>query len=322
MLNNRQIEAFRAVILSGSATAAANFLGVSQPAISRLIQDLETRLRLKLFQRTGGRLLPTGDALTLYREVERSFVGLDRIARVAHDLRERRGGALRVAALPALAVGFLPDFAATFMAERPTVDISLHGLNSPFVLDWVLTGQCDLGIVGEQFQNPGITTQILPPVAAVAIVPASHPLAEREVIHAWDFEGQDFIEIGTTSLIRRKVDTVMKEHNVHRRIRAETPLTMIACGMVAAGFGCSVVDPFTAQRYKGTKLVVRPFEPRATFEWAIISSPFTPRSLIVGEFLEEFQKSFESYRQATSDDAGGALDVAGMDPADEATLPV
>nr|WP_204949436.1 LysR substrate-binding domain-containing protein [Methylopila capsulata] len=296
MINSRQIEAFRALILSGSATSAANFLGVSQPAVSRLLQDLERQLRIKLFQRTGGRLVPTGDAMILYREVERSFVGLTRIERVAADLRERRGGALRVAALPALAVGFLPEFAADFMIQRPTVDIALHGMNSPFVLDWVINGQCDLGVVGHNFQHAGINFEMLPPVAAVAVLPSRHPLADKEVIAPEDFEGQDFISVAAPSLIGYKFDLLMEEHKVRPRIRAETPLTMIACGMVAAGFGCAVVDPFTAKRYSGTSLVVRPFRPTTTFQWAIITAALAPDSMIVAEFIAAFRQTFASYR--------------------------
>lgn len=308
MINSRQIEAFRALILSGSATSAANFLGVSQPAVSRLIQDLERQLRIKLFRRTGGRLLPTGDAMTLYREVERSFVGLDRIERVATDLRERRGGALRVAALPALAVGFLPELAAEFLARRPTVDIALHGMNSPFVLDWVTNGQCDVGIVGQHFQHAGIVVEMLPPVAAVAVLPGDHVLATKSVITPEDFEGQDFISIAAPSLIRYKFEILMQEHKVRPRIRAETPLTMIACGMVAAGFGCAVVDPFTAQRYRGTNLVVRPFRPTAAFEWAIITAALAPESMIVTEFIAAFRDTFASYQLPDAPDPAERAD--------------
>ena len=102
MLKHRQVEAFRAVIISGSMSTAADILGITQPAVSRLIRDLEYETRLDLFERSGGRLVATGDAMALYREVDRSFVGLERIAGLARDLRERRGGSLRVAALPVL----------------------------------------------------------------------------------------------------------------------------------------------------------------------------------------------------------------------------
>src|SRR5580658_7912125 len=81
MLTHRQVEAFRAVMLTGRVTAAAEMLRITQPAVTRLIRDLQTATHLRLFQRQGSRLLPTGEASALYLEVERSFVGLDRIRR-------------------------------------------------------------------------------------------------------------------------------------------------------------------------------------------------------------------------------------------------
>ncbi|PZQ36834.1 MAG: transcriptional regulator, partial [Pseudomonas putida] len=132
MLKHRQIEAFRAIIIGGSMSTAAGIMGITQPAISRLIRDLEHETRLNLFERTGGRLIATGDAMALYREVDRSFQGLERILDLARDLRERRGGSLRVAALPGLANGFLPSFAARFLGSRPNLNMSLHGMNSHF----------------------------------------------------------------------------------------------------------------------------------------------------------------------------------------------
>ena len=96
-LNPRQIEAFRAVILTGGMTAGGEMLGVSQPAISRLVRDLETELGLKLFERNGAHIVPTAEALILYQDVERLFVGSDRIRDSARAIRDRRSGSLRIA---------------------------------------------------------------------------------------------------------------------------------------------------------------------------------------------------------------------------------
>lgn len=92
-------------------------------------------LDLKLFEKRGARLVPTGEAHSLYREVERSFVGPDRIAQAALELRQRRAGALRIAALPALAGGVLPRFMGAFLVARPKLDLALFGLPSRAVLD-------------------------------------------------------------------------------------------------------------------------------------------------------------------------------------------
>src|SRR6266852_2026092 len=93
MLSFRQIEAFRAVIVLHSMTRAAETLNISQPAVSRLMRDMELNLGLTLFRRRKGGLQPTEEALALYAEVERSFVGVDKIARAAVRIRERLAGA-------------------------------------------------------------------------------------------------------------------------------------------------------------------------------------------------------------------------------------
>ena len=127
-LNPRQIEAFRAVILTGGVGAAASLINVTQPAVSRMMRDLQSHLGLILFERRGTGLVPTSEALSLYAEVERAFVGLERIEQMATELRTRRAGFLRIAALPALANGFLPRFLGEFLKERPKLDIVLSGL--------------------------------------------------------------------------------------------------------------------------------------------------------------------------------------------------
>ncbi|NDH63139.1 MAG: LysR family transcriptional regulator [Alphaproteobacteria bacterium] len=135
-LNPRQIEAFRAVVLTGGVGMAAKLINVTQPAVSRMIRDLQQDLGLALFERRGTGLVPTSEALSLYAEVERAFVGLDRIAQMATELRTRRAGFLRIAALPALANGFLPSFAGRFLTERPKLDL-VHSTASRFRIDRV-----------------------------------------------------------------------------------------------------------------------------------------------------------------------------------------
>jgi DNA-binding transcriptional LysR family regulator len=73
-MNLKHIEAFRAVMLAGSMTAAAKELFTSQPNISRLITQLERETGLLLFQRSGVRLIPTSEGNAFFREVERAYV--------------------------------------------------------------------------------------------------------------------------------------------------------------------------------------------------------------------------------------------------------
>jgi DNA-binding transcriptional LysR family regulator len=94
-INARQVEAFRAVMVTGSMTSAAELLGVSQPAVSRLIRDFELAVTFRLFARRGNQIAPTPEAVSLLSEVERAFVGLARIAEHATAIRSQRSAGAR-----------------------------------------------------------------------------------------------------------------------------------------------------------------------------------------------------------------------------------
>jgi DNA-binding transcriptional LysR family regulator len=284
MLNPRQIEAFRAVIVTGGITSAARALNVTQPAVTRLIRDLQHELGLSLFTRRGARLVPTNEALALYREVERQFVGLERIAQAARDLREGRTGSLRVAALPAFNVGFLPRVVGAFLNDRPGLDVALYGSISSQVADWVISGFCEVGFAQMPLDFPSLVMEPLPQVAAVAVVPEGHPLARRRALEPEDFAGQPFVSLEQTTQLRYRVDALFSARGLSRQTRVETPLSMIACSLVAAGAGLSIVDPITAAEYRGRGVVVLPVRPAILFDLATVWSAQRSRSAIAVEF--------------------------------------
>jgi DNA-binding transcriptional LysR family regulator len=288
LLNPRQIEAFRALMLTGSTVRAAESMRISQPAVSRLLQDLQHRLGLTLFTRRGQRLAPTAEAIALFSEVERSYVGLDRIAQAAAEIRARRAGVLRIAVLPALANGFLPRFVGHFMRERPKLDLAVYGLLSHLVLDWVANGQCDIGFVAGTMRHPAVSSVALPQARMVAIVPERHRLARRRRVVAEDFADEDFVSLTPGASSRAEIDQVFASRGIVRRLRIETPLSEIACAIVASGAAVAIVDPFTATEYEGTGLVSRPFEPAVTFAVSAVYATHRGLSSVAQEFLEEF----------------------------------
>ncbi|MBL8700664.1 MAG: LysR family transcriptional regulator [Alphaproteobacteria bacterium] len=287
-MNQRQIEAFRAVMMTGGVTAAAKLLHVTQPAVSRLIRDLQARLGLALFERRGTRLVPTAEALALFREVERSFVGLERLSRAAADIRTRRAGTLRVAAMPALANRFLPRFAGTFLLERPKLDFALFALPSPQVIDWVASGQCDAGFVADPIEVPGVAIETLVRAQAVAVLPAAHRLTRKPRLTLGDFRDLPFVSLGAASLIRYRIDAAFMDAGIKRELRIETPMSETACALVATGVGVSIVDPMTASDYESRGAAVRPLAHRILFDIALVRSTLRPPSGIATEFVDAF----------------------------------
>ena len=171
-INSRQVEAFRAMMLTGSVTDAAKLMAVTQPAVSRLLRDIQALLKMELFERRGSGLVPTAAATALYMEVERSFVGLDRITAAAEEIRGRRTGTLRIAAMPALSNGYLPRLAGRFLKERPNLNLSFVGVISPIVIDWVLNNQCDIGFAEVPIAHAGMPCARKPAMTPESTSPA------------------------------------------------------------------------------------------------------------------------------------------------------
>ena len=107
-LTHRHIEVFRALMTAGSVTKAADMLFTSQPTVSRELARMEQSIGFALFERVHGRLRPTLSALTLFDEIKRAYIGLERVASTAASLREFQGGQLSIIALPAFSHSILP----------------------------------------------------------------------------------------------------------------------------------------------------------------------------------------------------------------------
>jgi DNA-binding transcriptional LysR family regulator len=299
-INLRQVEAFRAVMLSGSVTAAADMMGVTQPAVSRLLRDLQALLRMPLFEKRGTGLVPTAAATALYAEVERSFVGLDRIVEAAEEIRTRRTGMLRIAAMPALSNGIMPRFAGRFVADRPNLDLAFFGIISPLVIDWVLNLQCDIGFAEAAMVHAGLPTIPMPVLPRVAVLPEGHHLCAKTTLRPRDFEGETFVSLTAGNASRHLIDGVFTKDGISRVLRLETPLSEIMCGLVSSGVGVSICDPFTAAEFASRGVVSRPFLPRIDFEFAAVFPPQRSPSAVAQEFVDAFAEEVRAIAPSLS----------------------
>ena len=255
-MNLRQVEAFRLVMLTGKMTAAAELMAVTQPAVSRLIRDFEIDLKLKLFERRGNQLIPTPEATTLMREVERAYVGLNRIRAFAEEIGRQNAGMLRIAVMPALANGIMPRYLARFLKDRPNIHVSLSGIPSTMVIEAIGSGQADLGFADGPLDRPGFLTESRP-VAAVVAMPENHRLAAYSTVGPADLEGEHMITLEPGTLFAMRVEVALA--GIPRASPIETRLSHTALSLVSEGVGITIIDPSSASDYQNRGVVVRPF---------------------------------------------------------------
>jgi DNA-binding transcriptional LysR family regulator len=283
-MNVRQIETFRAVMEAGSVTGAAERLRITQPAVSKLIMELERSTRLALFERKKRRLVPTQEAQLLYEEIDRVFLGIDRIRRYAIELREVKTGQAHIACLPSLGLSLVPMTIAQMAAEAPAAHLTLHVCTSPRIADWLLGQRVDLGISLLPVDHPSVEIELLVRTNAVCVLPRGHMLADRSRITPGDLQGQSFISLWREDGSGQMINRILDDNGVVRNAALETNLSEVACRLVTAGAGISIVDPFTAARF-GDEIIVRPFVPVARFEVFLLFPAFRPRSRLLESFL-------------------------------------
>ena len=286
-LNHRQLEAFRAMMETSSVTEAARRIHITQPAASKLLSDLERQVGYPLFSRHKNRLTPTSEAVALFEEVDRSFIGLSTIAEAAREIGTFRRGALHIAGLPALALEFLPHVISEFCAGRPDISVALQIHSSQKVLQCVASQQFELGFAERSVSHPSVSSEPICEAPMVAVLPVGHALAERAVLTPQDMEGESFISLGLNYAIRQQIDAIFKAANVERRLQAETQLSFAAGHLVAAGSGIALIDPITANYLARLNLVVvRPFEPSVIYAYQILLPRHRPQSQICEAFAQ------------------------------------
>lgn len=289
----RHIEAFRAVMVAGSVVGGAKLLNVTQPGVSRTIGLLELRLGYALFERRGRRLVPTAEAEALYREIEHVYSGIERIAHVAMDIRLQRAGALRVATLPALAQWLVPHAIARFQQDRPGVTVFVQSLPSRQIAELVSTRQFDVGVVELPLSVPAIDLEPLQPVPTMAVVPSGHRLARRRRLSLADFDGERMVLLSAHSFVRYQIDDAFSSAKVSPRVVAETPSSSIACALVAAGAGITLVSKWTAEPFAGPGIVVRPVQEPLVSRYAIIFPAGRTRSRLAEAFAKELRQQMQ-----------------------------
>jgi len=293
-MNVRQIETFRAVMEAGSVTAAAERLGITQPAVSKLIMDLERSTSLTLFERKKKRLIPTQEAHLLFEEIDRVYLGVDRIKRYAMELREVKAGRANIACLPSLGLSVLPNIIAQTAARAPLAHLTLHVRSSSRIVDWLLGHRVDLGISLVPLDHPSVEIESLVVTRAVCVLPRGHQLAGKNQIEPADLQGQSFISLRRDDDAAQAINRVLDDSGMVRSAGLETNLSEVACRLVKAGAGVSVVDPFTAAQF-GDGLVVRPFVPAALFEVFLLFPAFRPRSMLLDDFLRRLKEAVKPF---------------------------
>jgi DNA-binding transcriptional LysR family regulator len=287
-MNLRQMEVFRAVMLTGGVGGAAQLLHVSQPAISKVLAQAQKQAGFALFERVKGRLLPTPEGQQLHQEIDALWRGVERVRDVSRSLSEPQTGTLRLAVSASLASFLVPRTVAQLCERFPRLKSRMEILIAPIMVDALLDSSVDLGVALQPNEHPNLEPVQAWRCAFACVMPEDHRLARLDTVRPADLRGERIITSDPNTpygqALMRAYGREAARLNLDLSVRSSTS----ACWYAQAGAGVAVVDRtvIAGQSFRG--LAVRPFQSRERLAVSILRNRYRPMSAVQRAFCEVF----------------------------------
>ncbi|HYT30131.1 MAG TPA: LysR family transcriptional regulator [Actinomycetota bacterium] len=233
------------VVDLGTYSAAADALGLSQPAVSQQLASLERETGLRLFDRVGRRKVPTDPCLALAERARGALAGLDEVTRTVMDLRGLQRGRLSVGASTTPGVYVVPGALGTFAARYPHVELRIDIADTLEVERWLRARRVDLAVIGEYEAGDDLAVAPLQPDLLLPIWSGRSPLSGKGRSSLDRFLGQPFIARERGSSTRDVFEQWLAAKGRRLRPAMEFGSTEAIKQAVAAGLGVSVVSEAT-----------------------------------------------------------------------------
>lgn len=265
----KHLSTFVAVAEELNFHRAAERLTMAQPAVSRIVVELEDRLGVKLLERTTRRVRLTESGRYLLEEAQAILDRIDVAENTVKLLASGTKAILRIGYTTITGHSLVPDIAREFRKHNPDVRLELTYMTSPVMRDQILQDEIDLGFIVGSFQNSEIESRQIAKHDIMALLPPGHPLAAKDFLTAEDLSHEALV-MGTNSewpTFRRVVVDMFQNAGLVMTVAQEASSLTGILGLVTAGVGITVfcgVPRFCV----GSAIVARPIvtEPHTTVE--------------------------------------------------------
>src|SRR3712207_415601 len=193
MLTLRQIEVFRAVMRAQTLVGAASELKIAQPTVTKTIRRIEDLLRIQLFDRAGGRLIPSAEARRILEEVDRAFEQLETAIERAARIARSDEGLFRFGASPSLGRVLVPRAIGTLIRRRPGVSVHFDVLSVAQVLDYLISGPGEGAVTLFPITHGIVQSTLVGTGRMVALVPPGCLPSGAERLRPEDLDGATLV---------------------------------------------------------------------------------------------------------------------------------
>ncbi len=291
----RQIEVFHAIYTTGSISAAARKLHVTQPAVSKVLHHTQAQLGLTLFELVRGRLVATEQAHALYREVGEIHERLAALDKAVGNLRQLAGGLLRVACVPSLGQHVLPAAITALRRQHPKLSIELQTVHHDQVLRRLLEHDCELALVYAPVAQPRLS--IVPLEQAELMVLAREgDFPDTGALALSRLQGRPMVGLASSGPLGELFDHAVQTAGVLLDTQVTSQTYAIGAALTAQGAGPCVVDEFTARGHSGNGLRAHALAPPLRFAVCCVHLEDRPLSAAAQRFLACFSQAVAGLR--------------------------
>ena len=253
----RHVRAFLVLARAGSFTRAAAELNMAQPTLTVQIQQLESAVGVKLFDRNKRHVALTQAGRDLLVPLERILLDVEAIAANTEELLAHRRGLVTVAALPSVAAGLLPRAIKKLAEEYPGITVRVHDGVAVTVAAMVKSGQVDFGISSQTYGDRELTSQVLMMDRLCAVVARTHPLAKKRSMSLHELSKHPLILMVKDSSSRQIVDLAFNREGLVSNVAYETTYGTSVAGMAQAGLGIGILPESMAAPSRLHQLHIR-----------------------------------------------------------------
>ena len=268
------IKSLRAFVLTmeqGSLTLAAQTMNLSQPAASRLLQQLEDEFGAPLFYRDSKTLSPSREAELLYPEASRILASFEELPEILESLREDQTTPFEVMGQTRCTLGLVAPALARLNQEHPDISVNLAIHKRSELRRRLIWDRFDVGVFALPLHIEFAETRLLRRVPCEVLLPKTHPLAAAKTLTPDDLAPYDHVAVSALSG-KSIVEEALAKEGYQIPIKHEATNAFAAVSMVQHGFGFMITDRFTVDPAHLSELKLIPINPVPSIEYAICVS--------------------------------------------------
>ncbi|MBO6815858.1 MAG: LysR family transcriptional regulator [Rhizobiaceae bacterium] len=257
MLSFRQLEVFRSVMISGSISAASQHLNIAQPTVTNTIRRLEDVLKVRLFNRSGARLIPTRTAQQIFEVVQPSISALEQLSVTVQEIAAGQHVMFRLGVSPSVSQALAPKALAHLARLNPGARLRMDTLSLKQIKDYLWLAEGDFAVTIFPINDPIIVSRQIASISMVCLVPEDHPLAQRDSVTLQDIAEERLIFFHPNTPHGKKLKEMFRAQNIKPHITIETRFAESAISLMYENFGIAIVDELTgrAVRHDGIRAV-------------------------------------------------------------------